>query len=260
MVNPEVFPEKKEIPFKEQRVGYDLDDLFFDLAEPSLEDLNKRYGTNFKKDEIEDYYYIRALLKKIGIPEEEILSFREELYLPPNKHQVYERSPVIPGAVEVVNGVCRIGHQPFAVTSRPPGLEKTTEEQLRAAGIVWIKGDWAEGGNILIRDKYYWEKMSSAEFKLRVIKGDFHDVGGKYKDFPGLDAHFDDMGALIHHDLAAGIENRIFIIYRNYNKNVPKTNLIKNWWVFYKVVRCLERDEDLDWLTSHNVDIPPLLV
>lgn len=254
MVNPEVFPENKERPFRVLSVGVDLDDTFFHIAKPSLKKLNEEFGTNFTADDIETFWYIQDFLKRIGKTEKEIESFLNEVYRSlGDEHRVYRNSPAISGAVEVLNGIYRVGHQPFVLTSRPPGLEKIAEEQFRAVGIDWIKNDWANGGNILIRDDEYWEEMSSEKFKLTAIGGDFTD--GKYRDFPGLDVHLDDMGELIHHDLAAKIKDRIFIVARKYNKDIPKTNLVSNWWIFYKVIRCLERGEDLDWLTSHNVDI-----
>ncbi len=61
------------------------------------------------------------------------------------------------------------------------------------------------------------------------------------------------MGELLEHPLAVGVEDRIFILVTNYNLRVPKENLVRNWWVFYKIVLCLSRNEDLSWLTSHNV-------
>lgn len=250
MTHPEVFPEKRERPFRVLRVGFDLDDTFFDIAKPSLAIINQRYGKNFTRDQIEKFWYVQAFLEQLGAVEEEIEFFRDEIYRSlDDKYRVYRDSPAIAGAVGVLKRLYRSGHQIFALTSRPPGLEIIAEEQFRAVGIDWIS---VERGNILIRDKDYWEGMEDKEFKLRAIAGNFDK--GKYHGFPGLDLHLDDMGALIHHKSAVGIEDKIFILARKYNKDVPKTNLVNNWWVFYKVIRCLERGEDLDWLMSHNVD------
>lgn len=257
MSHPEVFPEKKERPIRVKRVGFDLDDTFFLIAKPSLETLNKKFGTNFTIEDIKEFWYMPAFLRELGKTRKEIESFRDEVYRSlDDRHRVYRNSPPVAGAIEVINGIYRFGHQPFVLTSRPPGLEEIAELQFRAVGIDWIRGDWAEGGNILIRDTEYWERLSSEEFKLLAIKGGF--TFGKYKDFPGLDAHLDDMGELLHHPLMdkfPKIKNKIFILAQKHNINItPKENLVNNWWVFYKVVRCLERDEDLDWLTSHNID------
>ena len=257
MVHPEVFPENKERPFRTLRIGIDLDDTIFDIATPSLEILNRKYGTNFTKDQIEKFWYVPAFLKQLGVTEEEIEFFRDEVYRSlDDRHWVYRNSPTVAGAVKVLNGLHRSGHQVFVLTSRPPGLEKIAEEQFRAVGIDWLGGDLVEGSNILIRDEYYWEGMKDAEFKLRVIAGRFDE--GKYRGFPGLDVHLDDMGMLFHHPLASeiiDIKDKLFILAYRYNlRIVPRENLVNNWWVFYKVIRCLSRDEDLDWLTSHNVD------
>ncbi|HUV43056.1 MAG TPA: hypothetical protein VMY36_04120 [Patescibacteria group bacterium] len=248
MAYSEIFPGKEKRLPTALAVGFDLDDFIFDLAEPSLEVLNQRYGTNFQKADIRDFWYIRAFLEEIGLPEEEIVAFHEELYFSPDRHRVYEKSPVIPGAVEMLNGVYRF-HRPFIVTSRPPGLEETTARQLETAGINWVKGDWANGGHLLIRDEYYWQTMTGEEFKLRAASGSF--TNGKYKDFPGLNAHFDDMGLLLDHPLAADIKNKIFILFYKYNQGVPQENLVYNLWNCYKVVRCLARGESLDQLMSH---------
>lgn len=246
----EILLENKERVRGNLWVGYDLDGLFFNLAEPTLEIINDRFGKEFSESDIDDHWYVQTLLERIGASKKDISSFLQELYFPPNEHRVYEKSPVIPGAVDVVNGIHRLGHQPLAITSRPPGIKKTTEEQLRAAGVDWIKGDWADGGDILIRDQYYFKTMSGEEFKLRAIRGDFPD--GKYKGFPGLHAHFDNLGELLEHPLAEMVKDKIFILVTNYNLNVPNENLVRNWWVFYKIVLCLSRNEDLGWLASHN--------
>lgn len=257
MTHPEVFPEKKEKPFRVLRVGIDLDDTFFRIAIPSLEILNRKFSTNFTTEDIEEFWYVTAFLRKLGKTWKEIESFRDEVYRSlDDKYGVYRNSPPISGAIEVLNGICRVGHQPFVLTSRPPGLERIVEEQFRAVGIDWVAGDWANGGNILIRDSEYWEKMSSEKFKITAIAGKF--TFGKYQGFPGLEAHLDDMGELIGHPLIAGfseIRDKIFILAQEHNvKITPKENLVSNWWVFYKVIRCLARGEDLSWLMSHNVD------
>lgn len=257
MSHPEVFVEKKEKLTRVKRVGFDLDDTFFYIADPSLKILNERFGTNFTVEKIEEFWYVQAFLRQLGKTEREIEFFRDEVYRSSDdKYRVYRDSPPISGAAEVLNGIYRGGHLPFVLTSRPPGLEVIIEEQFVAVGIDWIKGDWAEGGNILIRDAEYWERLTSEEFKLLAVKGDF--PFGKYKNFPGLDAHLDDMGELLHHPLITRfpkLKDKIFILAQRHNiKITPKENLVNNWWVFYKVIRCLSRDEDLDWLTSHNVD------
>jgi len=238
MSHPEVFVEKKEKLTRVKRVGFDLDDTFFYIADPSLKILNERFGTNFTVEKIEEFWYVQAFLRQLGKTEREIEFFRDEVYRSSDdKYRVYRDSPPIPGAVEVLNGIYRVGHKPFVLTSRPPGLEAIIEEQFSAEGIDWIKGDWADGGNILIRDGEYWEEMTSEEFKLLAIRGDFSF--GKYKDFPGLDLHLDDMGELLYHPLATEIRDRIFILAQRHNlKIVPKENLVNNWWVFYKLVRC----------------------
>jgi len=255
MSYPENFPEKKEKPFKVLRVGIDADDTCFDISEPSLNILNKTYGTDFTRKDINTFWYMQAFLTQIGLLREEAEVFFNELYRSPDDpHRVYRDSLPIPGAIEVIKGIYRAKHLPMVLTTRPPGLEKIIEEQFKMAGIDWVKDDWVEGGNILIRDDYYWQRMSGEEFKLRAIKGDFPD--GKYRNFPGLDVHFDDMGELFQHPMAAEIRDKIYILAHRYNQDVSQENLVHNWWVFYKIVRCIARDEDLSWLTSHNVDRP----
>lgn len=236
--------EQKEIP-RVLGIGVDLDDTVFDIAGPSLDFLNQRFHTNFTKREIKEFWYIQTFLKQLGHREEEIQSFYNEVYRSADKHRVYRNSKPLSGAIEVLNGLHRSGHKIYILTSRPPALETIVEEQFRAIGITWIGGDWVDGGNILIRDHYYWESMTGEEFKLRAITGGFPD--GKYKDFPGLDLHLDDMGELIHHPLATEIKDRIFILSQIYNINiVPKENLVNNWWVFYKLVRCRVRGEEFN--------------
>lgn len=244
MIHPEVFSENKEKLFKNLVIGVDIDDTIFDIRESSLAIINKRYGTNFNIDDIREFRYVQAFLKKRGHTDEKIEAFRDEIYRSVNdEHRVYRDSTVIPGAVEVLNGLHRAGHKVYILTSRPPGLEKITEEQFRLIGINWVGGDWTDGGNILIRDNEYWEKTTSAEFKLLAIRGKF--TFGKYTSFPGLDLHLDDMGELVFHPLANEIRDRIFILSQKYNLGfVPPQNLIPNWWVFYKLVRCRARGEE----------------
>jgi hypothetical protein len=251
MIRPENLQERKEKSFRVLRVGLDADDTCFDVRESSLKVLNAIHKTHFAPEDIDTFWYIQAFLKKIGLSKEEVDAFFGKLYRSPDDPQrVYRDSIPLPGAIEAIKGLHRAKHQLFIITSRPPGLEKVLEEQLQAAGIDWIKGDWAEGGNILIRDEDYWQRMTGEEFKLRAIRGDFPD--GKYKKFPGVDVHLDDMGLLLDHPLAIEILNKIFIISHPYNLHLPPENLVRNWWVFYKVVRCLARGEDLNWLMSHN--------
>ena len=252
MSHPESLTEKKEKSFKVLRIGLDADDTCFDVRQPSLNILNETYGTNFVKEDINTFWYMQTFLKQIGVSKEEAEAFFDEVYCSPDdSHRVYRDSLPLPGAVGVINGLCRAKHLPFMITTRPPGLEKILEKQFRMVGIDWLKGDWAEGGNILIRDEDYWQRMSGEEFKLRAICGNFSD--GKYKDFPGVDLHLDDMGMLLDHPLAVEVKNKIFIIPHRYNQSLPPENLVKNWWVFYKVVRCLARGDDLNWLMSHNI-------
>jgi len=255
MSHPESLTEKKEKSFKVLRIGLDADDTCFDVRQPSLNILNATYGTSFTKEDINTFWYMQTFLKQIGVLKEEAEAFFDEVYRSPDDpYRVYRDSLPLPGAVGVINGLYRAKHLPLIITTRPPGLEKVLEEQFKMAGIDWIKGDWAEGGNILIRDGDYWQRMSGEEFKLRAIRGDFPD--GKYQDFPGVDLHLDDMGMLLDHPLAVAVKNKIFIIPHRYNQSFPPENLVKNWWVFYKVVRCLARGDDLNWLMSHNVDNP----
>ncbi len=255
MFHLENFPENKKEPFRVLRVGFDLDDTFFDISAPSLKILNETYDLNLIYDDITEFWYMQAFLKQIGVPKEEVSSFFDELYRSPDDpHRVYRDSLPIFGAIGVLSKIYSAGHIPLVLTTRPPGLEKIIEEQFKMAGIDWVKDDWVEGGNILIRDDYYWQRMSGEEFKLRAIKGDFPD--GKYRNFPGLDVHFDDMGELFQHPMAAEIRDKIYILAHRYNQDVSQENLVHNWWVFYKIVRCIARDEDLSWLTSHNVDRP----
>lgn len=246
MVIPEFFQENKERPSGELKISVDLDDTVFDIRGPSLRIINERCGANFTEDDIREFRYVQDFLRKLGYAEEEIETFRNEIYRSvDDRARVYRDSTVISGAVEVLNGLYRSGHQVYILTSRPPGLERITEEQFRAIGIDWVKGDWANGGNILIRDGEYWEEMTSEEFKLLAIRGDF--TFGKYKGFPGLDVHLDDMGELLCHPLSAEIRDRIFILAQRHNlKIVPKENLVNNWWVFYKLVRCRARGEEFD--------------
>jgi hypothetical protein len=252
MLNPESLSERKEKSFRVLRVGLDADDTCFDVRQSSLKILNATYNTHFAPEDIKTFWYMQAFLKKIGVSKKDAGAFFDELYRSPDDpRRVYRNSIPLPGAVSVINGLHRAKHQLLMITTRPPGLEKILEEQFQAVGIDWIKGDWAEGGNILIRDGDYWQRMTGEEFKLRAIRGDFPD--GKYKDFPGVDVHLDDMGLLLDHPLAAKTLNKIFIIGHPYNSQLPPENLVKNWWVFYKVVRCLARGEDLNWLMSHNI-------
>lgn len=254
MIYPEITPENKERPIKILRAGYDADDTCFFLSEPSVAAINAEYGSNFQPKEIDNPLYVRVFLKRLGVNEEEIFSFRQKLYYQPNQPDVYLNSPVIPGMVEVVKEIHRLGHQDFVITTRPPGFEMVTEEQFKAVGIDWIKGDWAEGGNILIRDQHYMETMSGVEFKLRAVRGDFPD--GKYKDFPGLDVLLENMGELLDHPLAAEVRERIFILFYQYNRGIPLENLVADWRVFFNVIQSLSRGEDASWPMSHNVDNP----
>ncbi|TSC55228.1 MAG: hypothetical protein LiPW31_19 [Microgenomates group bacterium LiPW_31] len=246
MAHPETFSENRERLSKSLAVGIDIDDNVFDIRKPSLEIINKRYGTNFSIEDIKDFRYVQDFLKRLGHTNEEVDIFRDEIYRSvDDRYRVYRNSTVISGAAEVLNGLYRSGHQVYILTSRPPGLERITEEQFRAIGIDWVNGDWANGGNILIRDHEYWERTTSAEFKLMAIAGKF--TFGKYKDFPGLNLHLDDMGELVYHPLSTEIKDRIFILAQKYNLEVvPPEKLVKNWWVFYKLVRCRARGEEFD--------------
>lgn len=240
----------EKAPKRNLRIGIDLDNTTFDLSQGSLRFINERFGTNFTQNdirELKEYWYFQRLLEKLGVSKDEIQSLIEEAYLFGDKHRIYRSSPPFPGAIEVLKGIHRAGHQEFILTSRPPGLEKVTVRQFEELGIDWIRGVWPDG-NILIRDEEYWEKMSDDEFKLHAIRGSFSY--GRYQDFSGLDLHFDDKGSLITHPLSEGIRDKIFILNWGFNQvlvdGVPQGNLVPNWWVFYKLVRCRVRDENFD--------------
>lgn len=241
MSHPESSIEKKERPFRVLRIGVDLDDTVFDLRWSTIRAINKKYGASFTEGDGDRFWYAPNLLRQLRLPEEEIEFFRKDFYDSADKHRIYRNSPLIDGAIEVLSGLRRSGHQIYVLTSRPPILKTVTKKQLEAVSL-----DWIEENNILIRDGNYWETIGSEEFKLKAIAGNFPE--GQYKNFPGLDLHLDDMYKLLDHPLATEIKNRIFILNR-YGLAIPKENMINNWWMFYKMVRCLARGEEFD-LTS----------
>lgn len=237
MISPEFSP-KKEKPFRRLMISIDLDNVIFDLRGPSINFINQRFETNYTVEDIVDYYFFEKVLGELGLNEKETESLYSEVYRSVvDQHRVYRDSSVVPRAVEALEELNLNGHQLFVLTSRPPELISIAEEQLKAAGLDWLAGDWRpiKGGRILIRDQHYWEAMNGQEFKLRVIAGSL--VKGKYREFSGVDLHLDDMGLLVDHPLAATIRDKIFILKYKFNRHLASSeNLIKNWQAFYERV------------------------
>ncbi|MFC1727244.1 hypothetical protein ACFL0Y_01850 [Patescibacteria group bacterium] len=245
MINKEKikFPE---VPVKKfERVSVDADNTCWDICGPSLNYLNQTFGVEFSKDQISEYWYFQVFLEELGISKEEIKQHIHEAYRRPDDHnRVYRDSKAFPGMVEVLSDINQMELDLLVLTSRPPGLDAVLAQQFEAVGIE-IGRDWVEGGNILIRDKEYWEKMSGAEFKWRAIRGDFKY--GKYRDFPGIDCHFDDQGSLLDHQLAEGFQDRLMIVAWGFNQRliemVPEDKRLSDWWQFGQLVRVGARGE-----------------
>ena len=241
-------------PERTYDIGLDVDNTIFDLDASTLFLINKLFGTRFTKEDIIRigcHWYVEPLLQEAGLTEKEAKKFCDRLYRSEDYADVYLASLPIPGSIDRIKALHYDGHRLYALTSRPPGLLAVTEEQFRRVGLDWLCGDWTKDGpgRILYREHGdYWRERRGLEFKIMAIEGSFSD--GRYKDFPGLDYHLDDMEDLVKDDLMTPeIRKKIFLLARYpYIDPDSGENIVINWEDFYQEIflRSIVKGEDFD--------------
>jgi uncharacterized HAD superfamily protein len=171
-INPllfKLFTKEKNIPFYPRAISMDLDGVVIDSAVPAVEEVNKLLGTNYVPDNINSYSWVRETLmkhkntlKSLGVNRNQLKTFSEEF----ERHvwedpEIIGRSPLLPGAEELVNAIYALQQKPIFITVRIPSLKDVTWQTLSQNFSQISKND------LYIRDNL---DMDGIEFKTGIVK------------------------------------------------------------------------------------------
>lgn len=109
------------------------------------------------KDQLTSYWELVKIVERYGIPECESLEYAKRAW---NDHEVYRKSPPVPGAKSLLKILHELAIPHVFISSRPPNFLYTTREWF-AESMPWVDPE-----TVILGRK---EGISGAEFKAAVV-------------------------------------------------------------------------------------------
>lgn len=106
-----------------ENLSFDADGVLLFSADKVVTELNGRLGTNYKPQDIENWYSIKAWALKAGMTEDEANKLNYEIW---TNTEVIKNSPAVPGGLAVYRFFRQKGFDPDVITVRNPKLTEVT--------------------------------------------------------------------------------------------------------------------------------------
>lgn len=157
------------------KISFDADQVLIDSATPVLTEFNKRYNTNFRPKDINDWYFLEKRLKEKGVSDKEAERLNLAIWTDP---ELMDVSKPLPGSIELYREFLkRSDHQIPIITVR--------NHKLRDVTLQWFKRYLPEVPEswILMRKNKNIKGNDFKEEKLRELKINWHfDDSSDIKD------------------------------------------------------------------------------
>jgi uncharacterized HAD superfamily protein len=199
---PELFDE---IIIPGQNISFDFDGVLGFSAFNVVANFNKRFGTNYKPHDIENWYSIKDWVLKLGMTEEEAQKLNYEIWTNP---EVVKNSPAVKGGLNVFRYLKKKGFDPCVITVRNPRMTDVTLDNLSSI-VPELPRE-----KIFIRESVEPDDSSGKLFKVNTIKT------------LNIDWHFEDSAEVINMILEGTKAKVIHIVYPGEKEMVKPSNRV----------------------------------
>lgn len=171
-INPQLFKlfSKESLPIYCRGISFDIDGVIADSAVPVVGEVNKFLGANYTTADIDSYDWVYRTLRHHKVKKDEAQGFQKWVWEDP---EILNRSPLIPGAQEMINLFYDMGQRPYFITTRIPALQHATSSYLEMNLEHFNRHD------LYIRDGSE-KDANGIDYKIRMIN--LHNVRLHFED------------------------------------------------------------------------------